>query len=208
MRAKQRVMVILGTLSLVALMAVVLMLHEVKSEVPLDQLLLSGAAFPDRWRSDTFEVEAQWTMEAGDRSTPGELRSFANLARTWTPGRGSPRITQQIYQYDSVAGAIINFWLARPEWLYGRKWPNFNTPELRVRRYPAAWPREWVSADAARIVCAMGDLTSCQTWYFWGRYGQYVMKIEFWGPNQGMDAETFMKIVTPCDGVLTGELGR
>lgn len=100
-------------------------------------------------------------------------------------------------RYDSVMQAALQYLLSRPE--NGDAWPNFDIPPLAANRYPAHWPYHSKLADQQQVVCGMGTPSSCQIWFYWARYGQYLLQVSSYTPGEGMDVVMFAQIVRIVD---------
>jgi hypothetical protein len=111
-------------------------------------------------------------------------------------------IIEDIYKYDNPITAEAYFWLYRPEIAYMHKRPNFSGLCDKSICYPKNWDFSILSADNVIAVCAMGDPQSCQMWYYWSRYGQYILSIYFFAPNQGLDEISFSDIVQKIEKVF------
>jgi hypothetical protein len=54
----------------------------------------------------------------------------------------------------------------------------------------------------------MGGENSCQVFYYWARYGQYIVLVELFAPNQGADNKTFSSIVNEVDQWIYSKLNQ
>ena len=59
-------------------------------------------------------------------------------------------------------------------------WPNFTYGCNSC--YLKEWNDKSAHADQEHIVCAMGGEGSCQVFYYWARYGQYIVLVELFAP--------------------------
>lgn len=182
-----------------------------RADVPLRALMAERVTFPTDWDSGEIDVlSADWREAVEFLSSEPEdsFHATSNLGRIWTAqGNQSPRVWQHLYQYDNSIAAAWQYSLSRPETAYSDDWPNFANPKNKGNRYPTDWYFHSPFADQEHLVCAMGSPASCQTWYYWARYGQYILSIELWAPSQGMDTATFAQIVAEVDTYIGGQLG-
>jgi hypothetical protein len=159
-------------------------------------------ATSDKWYSSYTQTIA---------SPQAEFYASFEGSRVWTQTgdrQSTPRITQRVFQYNSPIRAVLQYHLSRPEAAYRGEWPNFTFEDLASRRYPQLWEYQNDNADQTHVVCAMGDSDACQLWYYWARYGQYLISIQFFAPNAGIDAESFAKMVHEIDARIHEQLER
>jgi len=132
-----------------------------------------------------------------------------SVSRQWTDeGKNviAPIITQKVFLYNSTFTAAFHYWISRPEFAYSNDWPNFSNPNHKSQKYPHGdyYSSEFANQDS--VVCAMGGPSSCQMWFYWARYGKYLLSVYYFGPNQGMDIELFSRVVTEIDSYVASQL--
>jgi hypothetical protein len=180
-----------------------------RSNVSLEDLLLDSHSFPSSWHTGLEAVSVEWeTWKAQSSLEPKyAFYSKSNLGRVW--GNSSDKddfpaqyIAQHLFYYNSPFAAARQHLLSRPEIVYGDDWPNFQLSHNKQNRYPLHWQYESPFADQEHVVCAMGSPNSCQLWFYWARYGQYVLEVRFFAANQGMNAELFTQIVVQIDSAV------
>jgi hypothetical protein len=179
-------------------------------KIPLKSLLVNAPLFPTQWNNKfNGVVTVQWmlTRDTFSSQQGAGFASTANLGRTWNNGdsQSTPQIIQQIFKYRHSIVATIGYFVSKPEIIYSHKWPNFTFKGNYQHRYPSNWNYKSTRADQEHIVCAMGHLDSCQLWFYWTRYGQYILEVRFFAPNEGMDSDTFAKITEQIDTYITNQ---
>lgn len=197
---------LIALIAFAALMLGILSLHD-RQDVPLEQLLVDDPAFPRRWNYGTETIEVAWEERVSHFSLSGQwFRSESNLGRVWTEAGEesdipfpSPNITQFHFRYENALLATVQYLLSRPEITYRDDWPNFSLPYNRERRQPSEWDYRSGFTDQDHIVCAMGTPDGCQIWFYWARYGQYILEVRFFAANQGMNAQMFSTIAAEID---------
>jgi hypothetical protein len=172
-----------------------------RPEKILMDLLPSHPTLPERWESSWQSVSVEWKSPKAYFSAPANnaFWSDSNIGKSWTNADTSIVVSHRIYHYPSPLRAMIQYYLSRPEVAYGNNWPNFAIRENRINRYPDAWVYQSHFADQELVVCAMGPPEECQIWFYWARYGQYLMQVRFFAPNRGISAELFAQIVAQFD---------
>ncbi len=170
-------------------------------DVPLVELLVSNPVFPNNWETDSGHLSVNWQRSSEEVSYgPSQNFSFnkfyslSNLNRCWTNGGAEtalPRICQGVFLYNSPLEAELRYWLSRPELAYDNKWPDFV--------YPSEWTYQSDLAHQEHVVCAMGRPDDCQVWFYWARYGQYILEIEFVAFKGGTRSGLFAQIVQQID---------
>ena len=120
----------------------------------------------------------------------------------------SPVVSQNIYTYTSPIWAALHFWISRPEFAFRNDWPNFSDPSVGSDEALTEFGTVSSSADSQRFVCGMGGRNSCQKWFYWARYGQYLLLMSYFGPNTGLDIADFSKIAGEADRYVTSQLAR
>lgn len=198
-----------GVLVFLVLLYGMTILQSWRPEVPLDKLLVEAPNFPTDWSTGEIEVASvEWetSQDALSFEPNNAFYSQSNLMREWTDGGEravTPRISQHIYRYNNPLKATQQFWLSRPDVAYRHRWPNFTSSKHDdFEQYPSNWDSKSSLADKENLVCAMGSPKNCQVWYYWARYGQYLLSVEFFAPNQGIDAALFFQIVTQIDAYV------
>jgi hypothetical protein len=63
-------------------------------------------------------------------------------------------------------------------------------------------------ASQEEIVCLKGTQSTCNVWYYWARYGQYIIRIRLSEPAQGTDLATFNAIIAQLDTKIQQQLAR
>ena len=167
---------------------------------PVVELLISNPIFPSEWESAEVEaknIEWKEIRTSISKDSDSHFNSDSESNRVWTDQGGNfpPLIIESIYKYGNPIIAEAYFWLYRPEMVYIYKRPNFSGFCDKNACYPKIWDLSSLSADNVIAVCAMGDPQSCQMWYFWSRYGQYILSVYFFAPNKGLDEISFSIIV-------------
>jgi len=189
--------VLLGTVVCVSL------LSQSRPDISPVTLLPESLSLPETWingeiDSRLIDWQVAWTHVK--ISPDAQFYASTSAERGWTNSgkpTSMPKIFMGIYKYSSPIHAWLRYWLSRPEIADYGDWPNF--PYHSEQRYPASWPYRSSYADRMHITCGMGGPESCQLWYFWAQYGQYILKAQFFGPNQGMDTILFAEIVREVD---------
>jgi hypothetical protein len=173
------------------------LLSSARPQLALDDLLVSSPSFPTRWDSGELPVRVT-NWQQTDKSNDGTLVSVASSMshRAWA-SYGMPTIYQTVLLFNNPVEAYWNFWLRRPENARFDDWPNFTYGCDRC--YPRHWDDKSTHADQQHIVCGMGVEGDCQVFYYWARYGQYIVQVELFAPNQGADNDTFTSIVNEID---------
>jgi hypothetical protein len=163
-------------------------------------LLSSNLDFPSEWTNDKDEVtHIDWIeyLEKGNDSTISLNNNGITASRLWT-NQGlfpNPSIRETIIRYRNPLIAEFYFLLNRPEIYYRNKWPNFSP---FCNDYSYCYSKDWDKNNLINsqeiVVCAMGYPDNCQMWYFWTKYGQYLISIEVFVPSQGMRTNYFQHI--------------
>ena len=209
MKKKYLITIGLGFLLLPLLICVISFLPKRRPDVSLGTLLMSESIPIQQWNTGTGTVSVNWQINKNSFSLKDDnaFYSISNLGRIWTDGNNiNPRLAEHIFQYKNPVTAMLHYWLSRPEIAYRNDWPNFTDLENQQALYPINWRFDNSHADQENIVCAMGVPTSCQTLYYWARYGQYILLVEFFAPNEGIDVLTFQKIVERMDFYIGQQL--
>lgn len=178
-----------------------------RPDVPLDRLLFNGADFPSQWQYGQSTIKVDWEIKRESSSySYDRFRSNNNLGRVWASAKdpvydpaSTPRIVEYMFYFDSPAKAAVQYFLSRPEFVYRDDWPNFDRAGYRKNRYPSSLTYESPHADQEHLVCAMGSPEACQLWIYWARYGQYILDVALFAPNEGMSEQVFSEIVTQMD---------
>ncbi|MFZ6031296.1 MAG: hypothetical protein ACOYYS_26600 [Chloroflexota bacterium] len=181
-------------------------------EVPPAALLLADPGFPATWQvgEETAQVNWQPAETANERHPEAPYAAQQSASRVWTDN-GQERaaanvwITQRVFQYKTSLEAIAWYYRNYPERVYGQQWPNFTFPENAKYRYPQAWDSRTTAAQE-HVACAMGGFSRCQLWYYRARYGQYVLEIEFFALNRGLDEALFEEIARAVDAHIASVL--
>jgi len=181
--------------------------------IPLESLLAESPQFPATWETDRGPISVDWQVGRYFFSQEPRyaLNATQNLGRTWTDRgdpTGNPEVSEHIFYYDNVLTAMCYFFLLRPEIAWRRQWPNFYFSDLHKYRYPSDWHYRSRYADGEHVVCGMGTLERCQLWFYWARYGQYLLEIRFLAPNQGIGPHLFEQIVAQVEPYVGERLGR
>ena len=203
MKTKHLIAVGIGLLLLIPLVCMTVLWQSGRAKVPLESLLADNPTFPSRWNAEGQTILVDWRVSTEVFSFKrGTFYAASSVGRIWTNGGdkiSNPQISQSLFQYDNQIAAEMHYWLSQPEIAYGDDWPNFTFLDRYSNRYPSDWSYHSRFADREHVVCAMGAPESCQMWYYWARYGQYILQVEFFAPNQGMDTVPFAQVVEQLD---------
>ena len=183
-----------------------------KPGVEPEHLLSKNPAFPTSW--DTGEIDVismDWRESKMEIRIEPDARFYAmdSAMRIWTHNgipSSSPDIIQEVFRYENPIKAAFFYRISRPEIAFSNTWPNFSNPANRSQRYPRNDFYQSEFADQNHVVCAMGEPGSCQIWFYWARYGQYLLSVMYIGPNQGMDTDLFSNVVMEIDRYVDNQL--
>ncbi|WP_116042744.1 hypothetical protein [Amycolatopsis palatopharyngis] len=115
-------------------------------------------------------------------------------ARTGTVFNSDPQIAQAVYRFSSSLVADIRYWLAQPS--HRTDYPAFAYPD---EAYQSA------VADRSQTVCATGSLEKCQIWFYWARYGQFIVQLHYINTDWASTAE-FRQYVEHIDQYVGARL--
>lgn len=186
-----------------------------RPEMPLVDLLASGSKFPETWQTiELGTVSINWEIAHANFSIPPNtaLRSDSNLGNTWANAEQdnvpatSIVIIQHLYHYPNPMKAMVHYYIARPEIAGFDDWPNFAIRDNKKNRYPQAWTYHSPYANQEHVVCGIGMPRDCSVWFYWARYGQYLMEVRFFAPNRGISEELFAEIVAEFDASVGRKL--
>jgi hypothetical protein len=173
-----------------------------RPRVEIDSLLAQSPEFPTTWRTDTSVVESvDWQVAEPCFSQEPRFAfgASSNQGRTWTDGGGTaawPGVAQRVFRYGTTVEAAWRFLISRPEIAWQNKWPNFSMPDRKPYRYSTHWDYRSRFADQEHVVCGMGVPEDCYLWFYWARYGQYLLEIRLSVPSYaGASAELFEQVV-------------
>jgi hypothetical protein len=180
-----------GFLFIFSLLTWLYIFHDRRQEVVVSQLPF------------TIDAPRQWPIAYhAEKDAPGaEFSASQEMRMQWTRNgeHGNPPvISVNGFVYSTPGRAWIHYFLSQPEIAYYNDWPNFTPGVMEdAERYPEQWAYQSTSASLETVVCALGDANSgdCQIWYYWARYGQYLLQIRYFGPGLGISAEEFVVIV-------------
>lgn len=200
-------LVLLGSVSVFA----VVIYQSRQIDVPLEDLLVDDL-LPSEWFTGLEDVSVNWQINRYlySRESDNSFYAVSNLGRVWANNRESlpdQKLIQHVFYYDNPIRAAIQYWLSRPERAYYAEWPNFEPWGKSQNRYPSDW-RFQVHANQQHLVCALGAPDSCQVWIYWARYGQYILELELFSFNQGMDAGTFTTVAKQIDTHMSSVFGK
>lgn len=177
------------------------------------ELLVDKPIFPTKWESgEIFADHIVW-REISTKNSMQSSPLFGTVieaTRVWSDQGGifPPKITEKIFKFDSSLKSKIYFWRYRPEIAFFNKRPNFMgfcNPDIC---YPRDMVLENSYSDHSIIVCAMGNKHNCQMWYYWAKYGQYLISILFFAPNQGLDDKNFYLIINEVENRFIQQITR
>lgn len=121
--------------------------------------------------------------EFDGESTLAIPSSSAQLGRQWvrlgSDGYGE-MLGQIVRDHEQVLTARYEYWIDDP--IRSIK-EDYEEPDVIASEMIES------SADDIRVYCVGGDVDSCKTWYYWARYGQYIISFLYTG--QGMSLDTF-----------------
>lgn len=182
-----------------------------RPDVPLAELVVVNPDFPTTWNSDRVSADVVWqeNQTLVDEKPASVFRASASMTRVWAaqPGPDAiPQIFQRVLRYDSSIEATWYFYGSRPEQAYANDWPNFAPEANEHDRYPTDWNYQSRHAHQEHVACAMGAPDNCQLWYYWARYGQYLLQVQFFAPNLGADTLTFAQVVAEVDSYVGQQL--
>ncbi|NEE03984.1 hypothetical protein [Phytoactinopolyspora halotolerans] len=139
---------------------------------------LAGPNMDDNWQLDEEQTSG----------AHGSYNSDEHIRRIWSKVDGGGRLDQTVFLYSNPVWAEGQYWLSQPRWAHSDDYPSFNS---------ATDPYDSADADRSQMVCAAGSTESCQIWFYWARYGQYLVQIQYVGEN--IDEEKFRQLVRPVD---------
>ncbi len=188
-------------------------LEELRSAAELESALPTQVNFPTRWETELGIISVDWKINRTKYYSKGEAWFYASSAveRLWTDrgeANADPLILVSIFQYENVPMAFFRYRLSSPEYAYWDDWPNFYFSSLARERYPSDWRYRSSFADEEHVVCGMGKLEKCQVWYYWARYGRYLVEVFFFAPNRGIGPDLFEQIVAQIDPYIGRQLQR
>lgn len=169
-------------------------------------MLSSDIKLPSEW--STGEVVAKdinWVVIKTYIKEKSEIKTGAinECYRIWSVDNEhlGQKVVQSISQFSSPLIAEVSFWLNRPELYHYYHLPNFMGTLCEDKKdcYSESIDFPTVNADQVVIVCGMGKPEDCQYWFYWARYGQYIVKTTFFAPNQGWDENLFLNLVKEID---------
>lgn len=169
-----------------------------------NELLIKNPIFPSKWESGEIIADNIVWEEVSTTNLTRSLPLLGNqieAIRIWNNQGDNfpPRITEDIIQFDNSLQAEIYFWIHRPEVTYYNKRPNFAGYCDPEKCYSSAPVSRSIYASRSIGVCAMGNKQNCQMWYYWARYGQYLVSVIFFAPNQGLDEYNFSSITQEAE---------
>lgn len=171
-------------------------------------LLATNPEFPTEWdMANVGPVRIDWDesetiINVKEDAVFGDISS---AQRSWTDNGTdvtSPRIVQKVFSYNNPFIAAVYYIITQPESVRRDVWPNFSNPDNKSKRYPVKEMYESPYADSEEFVCAMGNPSKCQMWYYWARYGQYILMVTYFGPSQGVNEGLFGNIVDEIDKLI------
>ena len=211
MRSKAKILVHIFVLLIAALLVYLAALHGgARRNVPLEELLVEEAELSSAWETGAQQKsDSEWQLlsQSDDDVVPGGAAfSYATEAqsRSWDIADG-PIINEAVFRYRTPVLAAMQFWIARPELFYLDELPNFSAGSSDTDRYPSNWKYQ-PAADQELVVCGMGNPSRCSLWYYHVRYGQYVVSVSFFAPNEGISAEDFQRITDRVNARLRQKL--
>ncbi|PKO14678.1 MAG: hypothetical protein CVU39_13185 [Chloroflexi bacterium HGW-Chloroflexi-10] len=63
-----------------------------------------------------------------------------------------------------------------------------------------------MNADDLIVVCGMGNTESCQLWFVWARYDNFIASFEYYAPNPGMGETTFFEMFSKVDEIFSKKI--
>lgn len=178
--------------------------------VPLEKLLAESLSFPTEWGTGEIPVQGvNWQISETDTTILSDrgLQPVSAISRRWTHNGmevNNPAITQHIFLYDYPEIAAFQYKRFPPESRYSLPGFDFRGDDSDI--HPSTWTYQSNIADQEYVVCGLGGTEACQAWFYWAQYGQYILQVRFFAPNQGIDAKTFAHIVEQVDTHITGQL--
>ena len=176
-------------------------------KLPPNKLLMDNPSFPTAWDSGEIPVrDIHWQKTNKSNSSTLFSKESSMSVRIWESSNGGVKIDETVLLFDNSIAAYWNFWTQRPEIARLDDWPNFTYGCDNC--YFHQWTYKSAYADQEHVVCAMGKEGDCQVFYYWAKYGQYIVQIELFAPNQGADNKTLESIVSEIDKWITLKLNR
>lgn len=177
------------------------LLLDKKTTLEPEYLLINDPSWPTEWSTGEIPISSlNWEQTDHEmRSKKPAFDAESSAKRVWSNTSSSISIVQEVFQYNSPLKSSFQYWISRPETVYTNKWPNFSNPTHKNQRYPRSDFSLSSSADQSYPVCAMGTPDDCQLWYYWARYGQYLINVSFFAPNSGIDKYLFGDVVEDVD---------
>lgn len=171
-----------------------------------EEALLDPAWLPTAFGRDAQRIDGIDWQFGGYHALSGENGSWharRSAEASWTNGGVSgttPELSEMIFRYMSPITAAWYFRQAAPATVF-----NFPSVEALARRtQPIEVPPRYhsQSADEMRVVCAVGGADSCQAWYAWLRYGQYIMQLRLISQEQSISSASFTEILRIADRAI------
>jgi hypothetical protein len=182
-----------------------------RPSVSLDQLLADNPSFPMQWNSrDTLTSNINWSVSKPFVATQSFL-SFPNALRSWSAHDSQDTqysIEQGVANYQSTFIAWAFDALFPLEQTHREDYGNLVSDVVADDRYPSMWSYKSATADQEAIVCADGNLDSCDIWLYRARYGQYMVSVRFYARTRGSSAATFAYIVAQIDSYVSMQLSK
>ena len=178
------------------------------------ELLGNHLNFPTHWEGGEIAVQdIQWQInQTISVSSDSQFYALSSSRRIWNDQDSSrsstPQILQEVFQYNSSIRATVQYYLSRPERAYLNKWPNFISSAEESNLYPTSWKHNSFYANQNYAVCAIDKPRSCQLWFFWARYNNYLLSLQLFAPNQGTAEDTFALVAHEIDNYIKRKCSR
>jgi hypothetical protein len=171
-----------------------------KNKIDYDpnDLLTTDPNLPTHWTSGEQNVKnVNWNVQDSTSNSQmfGPVK-IDSVTRKWVGIEGSVYVSETITHHAFATFALFDFAFNKPEIRLKYKWPNFY-PICSIRSdcYPSNWINGTLFTNNRVVVCAMGNTNDCQNWFYRSRFGQYIVEINYFAPNRGMDENGFNNLI-------------
>ncbi|HEX6500293.1 MAG TPA: hypothetical protein VF054_14875 [Micromonosporaceae bacterium] len=158
-----------------------------RPDVPVTGLLASS---PTSGADDE-----QWRPPA---DTDPDLQNGTNdtVERVWRRD-GGPSVREAVFRYGNPLAA-------RESYIFSA--PRFN--DHYDEAIPAKDAYRSPAADRGAVVCGRGSPDRCDIWEYRAQYGQYLLRVTYYGYGDPIDTAHFVRYVATIDGYVASRLGR
>jgi hypothetical protein len=114
--------------------------------------------------------------------------AMAGVSRTWSFASGG-KATQLAHRYVRPLNAEYHYVLDHPKDEYERGFEERDASD----QYDSP------HADRSTIFCATGSRTGCRDWIYWGRYGQYLVRLDLGRADADIPIDDFVAFLKTLD---------